>query len=53
AQGYNAYQLALLQAALPVFEALVMDHMALEETVVYPAARRLRAARAARSAAAA
>jgi hemerythrin-like domain-containing protein len=53
AQGYNAYQLALLQAALPVFEALVLDHMALEETVVYPAARRLRAARAARSAAAA
>lgn len=43
ASGYNGYELALLQAALPVFEALYLDHMALEETVVYPAARRVRA----------
>ncbi len=46
AEGYNGYELALLQAALPVFEALYLDHMALEETVVFPAARRLRAAHA-------
>jgi hemerythrin-like domain-containing protein len=48
AEGYNGYELPLLQAALPVFEALYLDHMALEETVVYPAARRVRAAQAAR-----
>lgn len=48
AEGYNGYELALLQAALPVFEALYLDHMALEETVVYPAARRVRAVLASR-----
>jgi hemerythrin-like domain-containing protein len=48
AEGYNGYELGLLQAALPVFEALYLDHMALEETVVYPAARRLRAVAAER-----
>ncbi len=46
ADGYNGYELSLLQAALPVFEALYLDHMALEETVVFPAARRVRAAHA-------
>jgi hemerythrin-like domain-containing protein len=40
AQGYNGYDLPMLVAALPVFEALYRDHIALEETVVYPAARR-------------
>lgn len=53
AEGYNGYELPLLQAALPVFEALYRDHMALEETVVYPAARRVRAASAQRPAQAA
>jgi hemerythrin-like domain-containing protein len=48
AEGYNGYELPLLQAALPVFEALYFDHIALEETVVYPAARRVRAAAEAR-----
>ena len=38
--GYNGYDLPLLEAALPVFEALYRDHIALEETVVYPAAKR-------------
>jgi len=39
-EGYNGYDLPLLEAALPVFEALYLDHIALEETVVYPAAMR-------------
>lgn len=51
AEGYNGYELPLLQAALPVFEALLLDHMALEERVVYPAARQARAAHQARAAA--
>lgn len=44
AQGYNGYDLPLLVAALPVFDALYRDHIALEETVVYPAAKRQKAA---------
>ena len=40
AEGYNGYDLPLLVTALPVFEALYLDHIALEETVVYPAAMR-------------
>lgn len=40
AEGYNGYDLGLLLAALPVYEALYLDHIALEETVVYPAAKR-------------
>ncbi|MDO9093527.1 MAG: hemerythrin domain-containing protein [Rubrivivax sp.] len=39
-EGYNGYDLPLLVAALPVFEALYLDHIALEETLVYPAAKR-------------
>ncbi len=39
-QGYNWYDLSLLRHALPVFAALYDEHIALEETVVYPAARR-------------
>lgn len=44
AQGYNGYDLPLLVAALPVFDALYRDHIALEESVVYPAAKRQKAA---------
>jgi Hemerythrin HHE cation binding domain len=40
AEGYNGYDLPFLEAALPVFEALYQDHIALEESEVYPAARR-------------
>jgi len=41
AEGMNGYDLPLLQAALPVFAALYQDHISLEETLVYPAARRV------------
>jgi hemerythrin-like domain-containing protein len=41
AKGYNWYQLSLLRAALPVFTALYREHIALEEVVVYPAAKQL------------
>lgn len=44
ADGCNGYELPLLRAALPVFGALHRDHFTLEETVVYPAARRVKAA---------
>lgn len=44
AGGYNWYDLAMLRHALPVFTALYHEHIALEETVVYPAARRQQAA---------
>lgn len=44
ADGYNWYDLAMLTAALPVFIALYYDHIALEESLVYPAARRQREA---------
>jgi hemerythrin-like domain-containing protein len=43
-RGYNWYDLAMLRHALPVFEALYLEHIALEETVVYPAAKRHRQA---------
>jgi len=38
--GYNWYDLPMLRHALPVFEALYAEHIVLEETVVYPAAKR-------------
>ena len=44
AAGYNWYDLAMLRNALPIYTALHHDHIALEETVVYPAARAARAA---------
>jgi len=48
AQGYNWYDLAMLRAALPVFTALYQEHIALEESMIYPEAkRRARAAEAA------
>jgi hemerythrin-like domain-containing protein len=40
ANGYNWYDLPMLRLALPVFTALHRDHIALEEAIVYPAARR-------------
>jgi hemerythrin-like domain-containing protein len=39
-EGYNWYDLALLQHAVPVFAALYDEHIALEETLIYPEARR-------------
>jgi hemerythrin-like domain-containing protein len=41
AAGYDWYDLAMLQAAIPVFAQLCREHIALEECVVYPAARNL------------
>ncbi len=40
AQGYNWYDLAMLRAALPVFTALYEEHIALEESMIYPEAKR-------------
>jgi hemerythrin-like domain-containing protein len=40
ADGYNGYDLPLLTAALPIFHALYLEHITLEETRVYPAAKR-------------
>jgi hemerythrin-like domain-containing protein len=39
AKGYNWYDLDMLRGALPVFTALYHEHIALEESLVYPAAR--------------
>lgn len=39
AKGYDWYDLAMLRAALPIFSELFHDHIALEESLVYPAAR--------------
>lgn len=41
ADGYTWYDLPMLRAAMPVFQGLVQEHIALEECVVYPAARNL------------
>ena len=40
ARGYNWYDLAMLRVALPVFCRLYHEHIALEEALVYPAAKR-------------
>jgi hemerythrin-like domain-containing protein len=40
AKGYNWYDLPMLRAALPIFTALYQDHIALEESLIYPAAKR-------------
>jgi hemerythrin-like domain-containing protein len=40
AGGYNWYDLGMLRAALPVFTALYHEHIALEESLIYPAAQR-------------
>ena len=39
AEGYNWFDLDVLRHAIPVFAELYRDHIALEETVVYPASR--------------
>lgn len=39
AAGYNWFNLELLAHAVPVFQALYQDHMALEETMIYPEAK--------------
>lgn len=44
ANGYNWYDLAMLRLAVPVFDALYRDHIALEESLIYPAAKRQREA---------
>jgi hemerythrin-like domain-containing protein len=43
ANGYNWYDLEMLRHALPVFEQLYRDHIALEESMIYPEARRRQA----------
>ena len=40
AQGYNWYDLAMLRGALPIFTALYHEHIALEESLIYPEAKR-------------
>jgi hemerythrin-like domain-containing protein len=39
AAGYNWFNLELLSLAVPVFQALYQDHMALEESLIYPEAK--------------
>ncbi len=39
-KGYSWYQLDGLRAALPVFKALYLDHIDLEESLIYPEAKR-------------
>ncbi|MGC4061393.1 MAG: hemerythrin domain-containing protein [Aquabacterium sp.] len=39
AGGYNWFNLELLALAVPVFQALYQDHMALEESLIYPEAK--------------
>lgn len=40
AKGYSWYDLAMLRHALPVFTALYEEHIALEESMIYPEAKR-------------
>lgn len=42
AEGYSWYDLDTLRAALPIFEQLYREHIALEESLIYPEARRQR-----------
>lgn len=42
-QGFNWYDLATLRAALPIFTALYQEHIGLEESLVYPEAKRRQA----------
>jgi len=39
-KGYSWYQIDGLRAALPVFKALYLDHIDLEETLIYPEAKK-------------
>lgn len=50
-KGFNWYDLAMLRQALPVFRALYEEHIALEESMIYPEAKKRQAALAAGSAA--
>ena len=43
AQGFNWYDLAMLRNALPIFTALYQEHIGLEESLVYPEAKRRQA----------
>jgi hemerythrin-like domain-containing protein len=43
AEGYNWYDLDVLRTAIPIFNDLYRDHIALEETVVYPESQRRQA----------
>lgn len=43
-KGYNWYDLAMLRLALPIFTALYNEHIGLEESLVYPEARRRQSA---------
>jgi hemerythrin-like domain-containing protein len=40
ARGYAWYDLPMLNAALPIFTALYREHIALEESLIYPEAKR-------------
>jgi len=40
AEGYNWYDLDMLRQTLPIYSELYRDHIALEESIVYPEARR-------------
>jgi hemerythrin-like domain-containing protein len=40
ATGYSGYEVPLLREALPVYRTLLQEHIALEESLIYPAARR-------------
>lgn len=42
AQGYSWYDIDVLRQALPVFTQLYHDHIALEESLIYPEAKRRR-----------
>jgi len=39
AEGYNWFDMDVLRSAIPIFAELYRDHIALEETIVYPASR--------------
>jgi hemerythrin-like domain-containing protein len=43
AEGYSWYDLDLLRQILPIFTDLYRDHIALEESMIYPEARRRQA----------
>ncbi|HMW24238.1 MAG TPA: hemerythrin domain-containing protein [Burkholderiaceae bacterium] len=43
-KGYSWYQIDGLRAALPVFKALYLDHIDLEERLIYPEAKKRMAA---------
>ena len=45
AEGYNWYDPDVLRSAIPIFTELYRDHIALEETIVYPESRRRQAVR--------